>query len=345
MHVFYVHSHITFIVSMLYLNNTGLDFDRVRFITSRDYSLKTNHPFLDISDFYQFLERTTRLKKAISLKWRIKRIDKLLTDLTGDQNFTLYIPQFNHSIFQILATHPLCDGTVLMEEGITSYKKDEHLYQKPRMSFMYALSCLYSNRFKMGNGHYNPIPRDKFKFALCVNDSCFPFLNKFQKTVTSLSHLQLPEYKSFLLNNSRIFLLDSFRERTGISMETYLSLVKCTLEYDKGDRTGILIKFHPEQNKETRIKTVEYIEANFDFLEVITLPDNCIMELEFIQCNDLTVLGMHTSLLFYAKTLGHSVYSSIRHTMKIPEVRDYVKHIMDQDQIATYMSYDQESKM
>lgn len=325
---------------MLYLSNSCLDVHRVRFVTSRDYSLNLPYSHLDINDFYQFLESASRIKKAIVLKEKIKRLDKQLSTLTDNQKFTLYVPQFNHSIFQILATHSLCEKTVLMEEGITSYKNDESLYLKPRRTVSNTLSSIYTKRFKIGNGHYNPLPRHKFKFAICINKLCFPLLKNSQKKVVAFSKLYLPEYKTHLENDDTVLLLDSFKERTGISMETYLSLVKLTLEHGRRNRAQLIIKFHPEQKRESRIETVEFIEGNFGFEEIRTLPDSCILEVEFAKCKNLTVIGMHSSLLFYAKALGHIVYSSIQHSMKIPEVREYVEHIMDQQQIATYMNYE-----
>jgi len=338
MHVFYIHSHITYVLAKLFITEHKLQTKNIRYITSRGYSLNEKTRVYDITEFYNYLEKASKMHKVFNLNRKIKVLDIKINSLVNTECFTVYVPQFNHSLFQILATHTLCTNSVLLEEGITSYKNDIKLYRPLKKSHNQLLSVLYGNRFFLNNSHYHPFPLNKFKYGVCINKDCFPFLEK--KKILHLENEAITSYRSQLIDNATVFLLDSFKERSSISLEVYLKVVEDTLKLLSPDIIHIYIKFHPEQNEKTRSNTIDYIKEKFNFKVIKILTDQCILEFEFLKCKKLTVIGMHTSLLFYADNMEHKVISSLRLTSNIPEVNNYIDHVMDKMQKEKFLSYE-----
>lgn len=336
MHIFYIHSHITFVIAQLFILEYNLDIENVRYIASRGYKLSTKS--YNITGFYNYLESASKLNKVFKLKHKIKTLDEDIKLLANNKSFCVYLPQFNHSLFQILGTHTLCKNVVLLEEGITSYKLDDKLYKSSKTSCFQLLTHLFSKRFILNNKHYKPFPKNKFKFAICMHKECFPFIEK--KRVLEINDNIISNYKNITENGNVIFVLDSFMERTKIREEDYLTIIKETLKLLKSDNKSLFVKFHPEQKELIRKKTLEFITKEFEFERIICLKDCCILEFEFLKSKNLTVIGMHTSLLYYAKMLNHNVLSSIKFTSSLSKIDKYINHIMDKNQKEEYKGYE-----
>lgn len=338
MHVFYIHSHITYVMAKLFIAEHKLLSEEVKFITSRRYALREESITLDITGFYNYLEQVSKLNKLFNLNRRIKTLDAQINLLVNNDAFTVYVPQFNHSIFQILSSHKLCEYTVLIEEGITAYKFDKSLYLPTKTGLSQFLSSRISKRFVLKNNHYRPFPLAKFKYAITVNENGFPFIEN--KKIVAINREAIAEYAPVVEDGDLVFVLDSFMERTKISEKEYYVIIKTTLDLLKSKNKKLLVKFHPEQNDEIRKKTLSYIEHLSKFESVVCLNDSVILELEFLKSKKLMVIGMHTSLLYYAESFGHKVLSSIKTTSKNPKINHYIDHIMDKDQKKRYMSYE-----
>lgn len=338
MHIFYIHSHITYVLAKLYIVENNLVNDNIRFIVSRGYSLKEGSKTLDITGLYNYLESSSKLNKVFSLKEKIKNLDSEIRLLVNNRPYCAYLPQFNHSLFQIIGTHDLCKNLVLVEEGITSYKLDKELYAPVKTNFSQRLSKLFSKRFLLKNSHYRPLPLEKFKYAICINKNCFPFIKK--KRVLKINSKIVANYKNTIQNDNVVFVLDSFKERTKISTEDYLTIVNGTLKLLNSNHNKLFVKFHPEQSELIRKETLDFIKAHFGYEATVCLEDDCILEFEFLKLKGLTVIGMHTSLLYYAKKFGHNALSSIKLTSSFPKIDSYINHVMDNEQKQEYMSYE-----
>ena len=337
MHIFYIHSHITYVLAQLIILDQKIGNKDVRYITSRSYVLNVRNKTFNITDFYSYLETASRVNKVFQLKSKINNLDENITLLSDGKPFKAYLPQFNHSLFQIIGTHELCESVLLVEEGITSYKIDKCLYESNGVNTIQYLSSIFSKRFLLKNNHYKPYPIEKFEYAVCISNDCFPFIDK--KRVLKIDDNIVANYKNTIENGSVVFVLDSFKERTHICEAEYFKIIKGTLNLNSAS-DKLFIKFHPEQNKIIRKKTLRFIKENFSFESVICIDDDCILEFEFLKSKNLTVLGMHTSLLYYAKRFGHHVLSSIKLTSSLPEVNVYIDHIMDKEQKEEYLSYE-----
>ena len=340
MYIFYVHSHITYVVSQLIVNEYNIAHENIRYITARNYKINQNSiKTCDITPFFDYLETTSKIKKVFRIKTKIKSLDVEINKLSNNTPFCIFLPQFNHSLFQILGSHKMCKDLVLIEEGITAYKKDQNFYKQPRQLLFHLLFSTFTDRFLLKNSHYTPYPKEKFKKAICIDKSCFPYIE--DKKVLQIKENTFSNYKNTIVPDSLVFVMDSFKEQTNITEKEYFAIIKQTINLAKKYKhKPLYIKFHPAQENYIRNETLNYIEENFEFEHIICLEDSCLLEFEFINSSNLIVIGMHTSLLHYAKRFGHHVLSSIRTTSKIPSINKYINHIMDEIQIKEYLSYE-----
>lgn len=338
MHVFYIHSHITYVIARLFIAEQKLSSKKVRYITSRGYALEEKRSTYDITDFYNYLEQASRLNKVFYLNKKIKALDRELHTFVNNEPFTAYVPQYNHSLFQIITSHRLCKYSILVEEGITSYKMDKALYMPTKMRGFQLLSRLFSKRFILQNNHYRPFPLSRFKYAITIDQAGFPFMDR--KRVVAINKEAITGFNRVIADDELVFVLDSFKERAKISEKDYFKIIEETLNLLKSDNERLLVKFHPEQQQEIRQKTLNFIKETCKFQSVVCLSDNCILELEFITSKHLIVIGMHTSLLYYAKKFGHHVISSIKITSKNHKIDNYINHIMDMEQREIYKTYE-----
>lgn len=340
MYIFYVHSHITYVVSQLIINEYNIAHENIRYITARNYKINQNPvKIYDITPFLDYLEKTSKIKKVFKIKTKIKSLDIEIKKLSKNTPFCIFLPQFNHSVFQILGSHKLCKDLILIEEGITAYKQDQNFYKHPKQLLFHLLFSAFTNRFILKNSHYTPFPKEKFKKAICIDKACFPFIK--DKKVLQIKENTFLNYKNTIAPDSLVFVMDSFKEQTDITEKEYFVIIKQTLNLvKKYIHKPLYIKFHPAQGAYIKKETLNFIKENFEFKTIISLEDNCLLEIEFLKLANLTVIGMHTSLLYYAKRFGHNVFSSIGTTSKIPKVNRYINHIMDEIQIKEYLSYE-----
>lgn len=337
-HLFYVHSHITYIISKLIIAQNDLHEDEVVFAVARGYEINDDVIILDLNNYFNYLETKSRLEKVLGIRGAIKKIDDELQVVLSKRLFVAYLPQFNHSIFQILSSNQFCKQTVLLEEGLTSYKNDKNLYEKNRDFIKKFISFLYSKRFVPQNSHYYPFPARKFKYSICLDEECFPYYKGTKKHVLRFNRNSFAKYFNRLEDGASVFLLDAFMERTGISKSKYFDILRKTLDKKIG-HNKLFLKFHPVQSEGIRNDTLVFIRENFNFKEVVLLDDKSIMEIEFLKLNNLTVIGIHSSLLFYAKKAGHTVFSGIKYTTEDTKINNYINHIMDSSQKEKFMNY------
>jgi len=112
----------------------------------------------------------------------------------------------------------------------------------------------------------------------------------------------------------------------GFDQSFYLQGIKhgC-IEYlkSRGEK-NILIKFHRDESQFLRSNVLQLFRDQNISVEII--PDSTIMELLLFEATNVTLIGVYSSLLFYAGIMGHQSYS-IYEFLK----REYFKAIANRD--------------
>ena len=123
-HVFIVHSHTTFLISMAAISKLSLAKDDVILLYGRKYSIScVDVPYrvLNMDDIYY--HECSNLKFVLSRKEQKKyeeEVDRFITNHIKD-DYSLYAPHLVFPAFQLIATNKKCKQLSLIQEGATNY--------------------------------------------------------------------------------------------------------------------------------------------------------------------------------------------------------------------------------
>ncbi len=353
-HLFWVHSHINFYLSLQIIENLNIEYDKVRYIIVRNY----RNQFHDLSNnsvnfsLYRenFLNRIHSLDNFYNL---CIKIQNEISNLVGNQKFIFYNYAFSDYLTNIIAFHELCENVHIVEDGALAYNPYEGFYKLDKYA---NLKNLFNN---IKNGHfkkfifdflttyfyfinkkfklYNNVKPTSSKFCspykkfnstfFCIYEDAFPFVKK-NKIVFGNLFVDTKSCFENDYNNCSFFIFDAIiREQYRlISEEDYLNLVfQSVSKIPKNSK--LYFKFHPAQSKNLVEKIrVKILEQSKNFEE---LKDNIPFEQILVHHKNLTIYGFYSSLLFYALKQGHKVISFINPNSS-KELIDFAKNNFNQ---------------
>lgn len=320
-YLFYVQSHIAFYMSLLVQEYLKIPKDQVLYITVRNYkNLFHRIAPLDLSDYYDKLNSPMRLKEAIQA---IKDIDNKISLLTQNDDYEFVTHSISPPVWQFIATNVKCKKIHIIEDGSSSYHKNENLYklQTPTLNryIKNKIKYIISRDFRMylrrapGFPIFGTEPLFKNTTYYGIYKDVFPFINENQKVIFG-SLYKDPYYQSSInYNNSSILIFDAtlVEQRKLMTEEEYLKFVSSCLEEFQNYNKNIYFKFHPGQNKNIVSKLRHILEKQYSAIE---LNPEIPIEQIIIQHKNLEFYGFFSTLLFYAKREGHLVKSFIENT-------------------------------
>lgn len=127
-HLFYVHSHITFLVSKQYVFDQGINPDDCLFFCTRKYILpeKYKEVFKHTLQFPQDVFHSDEVHffkngNIINAYRKVRVIENIVNDFTHDAPFIFYTLNTGGHVHSIIATMCNCKGYYLIEEGASAY--------------------------------------------------------------------------------------------------------------------------------------------------------------------------------------------------------------------------------
>jgi hypothetical protein len=302
-HVFIIHSHTTFMTSMGVINLLGLPVRDIIFFFSRNYN---NSLF----DLHCKIVDTTEIVNQQNLLWKnskrlkiINEIDKLVENFIGDK-YVLYAPHFAMPFAQVLYTNTKCVKGAYIQEGGVIFRKvyitHLNLLQKIRR-FVADKLYRHCNRIWSTYGWYMPncLYKQKTIDSYAISDRFFKYLPS-TNHVVKWPPLNINfQYKK----NAIFFIFDGFIKNGLIEPDFYFE--KCKQLIEKFAAPLNYIKFHPAQSTVERNKIVSFFK-NID-VEYEIINDSIPFEIVLSTMRGLTIAGFGSSLLFFARDLGHTV--------------------------------------
>lgn len=307
-HVFVVHSHTVFLTALGTINLLNISSDNIIFIYARNYK----NSVVDIP--YRIVNMTNENRKGaymsvlhiFSYKKLINEVDQKIRRLINDE-YVLYAPHAGSHFFQILLTNPMCVQFNFIQEGALAF--DELLSNKISVkSVGYAilnsvLYLFYKNRVW---ANFRWILKESIlkKYAsqsFAISPDIFEILPYTKKNVKWPS-IQPP---MDINPNYPCFVFEASVEMNVIERSVYFDCIKELLEIMSEAHN--YAKFHPGQSVENKnaIKKL-FINAG---KSIEILPDDIPFELYLSSYSHLKVYGFYSSLLIYAKQLGHTTFS------------------------------------
>lgn len=294
-HVFVIHSHITFLVAMGTVNLLKLSQSQVIFLYGRNYRIsciKVPYKTIDISSFYR--PSPTYLFNCFQ-QWKyIRKVDKFISNEIAD-SYYVYIPHTGFEIFQILLTHPLCKGLNLIQEGAVTYFTRRVKWKSVAKNIITIFNkrTWYQSNWFIPNHFYRE--KETIRTFAC-NETFFLPLNKARNFV-----IKLPSYplNIQIQETNPVFVFETAVEVKLIDRDIYMEA--CRKMIRECARENNYIKFHPNQSEANK-ETIRSFFAGVHYQELsMDIP----FELILSSYANLTVCGFTSSLMFFAKELGH----------------------------------------
>lgn len=307
-HVFYVHSGITWLVALGIVRKYFLSDQDVLILIGRGFTFSCpfKHELLTEGEQYLVSIPSYGSREVLRQYTVLRALDRKLEQRTGKSDFVLYLPTERNYLMQYLQTHKLCVGRNFIEEGLLTYHGSFLKHGAPsssRSRLQYWLRFPFHwNRTLVGKNHHRFSPND---FTVYVTtDTARSILSQFTVSkidLPSLSgsfHHPLPELKT-------LFVFDPVVEKKICDKQTFLRCLEDFVRSNINPKEEVALKFHPQQ-----VSFGMYTEV-FESLKIPyrVVPQDVIPEVLLMVSSGLCVLGVSSSVLFYAHEWGHDVRS------------------------------------
>ncbi len=326
-HLFLVHSHITFYMALSVIKRLALSSESTVFVFGGNYK---NLFHKNISGYsLDAIQTTFSLKKQIA-KPVYKFLNKALLSFKVrswvkqkiGRSFILYTTYF-HLTARLLHSHQLCKEVCFIEEGTLNYQ-DISQNTKPFIFKVFGRLLFWGklNNFQLTSDKKNVYPRKAyavhskaFSAIPGVKTIAIPFFKEPRKL------LQLPPAKSCIIVLGNEGFSDSRSDAAYYTAE--LTKIWIRLFEFASHYKNIYLKTHHFQ-KEAISKIQKKLLQELK-LKVQFIPSDFPLEQAFIHGKNYTVIGIHSSLLMYARILNpkNTVISFANCFSKIIKPSDY----------------------
>lgn len=305
-HLFHINNHSQFLSSLGVIDLLKIPQDDIVFLYSRYYSISLIEvPFLsfDVSELHNscldVIKNRSNRRKTIDL------FDDLINCIVKNESFMAYVPHISFPSFQIMATHNKCVGLALLQEGAVPLRKafensfsfEEFCLKIYNYVFLHNRRIWKTRKWCIPNFIANRYQIEAFEF-----NGYFIGLKHVSRRTICWPKLPL----NLSIDHTFVFFVfDAYIEMKLVEKEVYMAVLNTLIE--KYGRTNNYIKFHPTQSVDNR----NYIISLFSNrnMNVEILPMEIPFEIILANYNELDVVGLGTSLLMLANSLGHHVVS------------------------------------
>jgi len=312
-HIFYIHSYITYYVSLEVIKYEKLYPRDCVFLYGRKFhSLTVPAGIKQMGiPFTHHPNNSFAVERKFWRGWRkISEFDQFLQGLVKEQRFKLYTNQSGIDFIRLFMSHRQCSGFSFLEEGIASYYplKQMNTEVSPAgrsTAFFKALLLLnFRGRLLPGKWFYD----SRYDRVYGISEESFP---GFPRRVL----LAFPFYNIYPMPSyGHILVLDATAEYGITSLKNMLVALEEGLAYLlKVGTDKLWVKYHPDQASSVEVKRqYEQVFARYSqYLDIEELPQPVCLELVAgNEHNTETVFYVFLSSVgIYAAQCGREVYS------------------------------------
>lgn len=306
-HLFYVHSHITFLVSKQYVFDQGINPDDCLFFCVRNYALPEEYTqiFSNILSYPidVFNNTTTKVFQGINIvqsRKNIAIVERRINDFFYGEEFYFYVPNTGLDVSSTLVTMHSCKGYFIIEEGTANYMAQcelDPVFVGIQRLFFPIAKLLFRRCFTLRKSFLNNSYK-KFRAFITILPQSF---NKYSGVKHIVSN---PFTKEIISSQPDVVLsidasLNIYCDKN-VSQLVYKTLGR--LFEDKGYHV-LAYKFHPDYYKDEQLlqhyRTI--IQQYFSGFTLIELPKESVIEniLNNYHCD------------FYSDWSSVAIYSSL----------------------------------
>lgn len=306
LHLFYVHSYITYLVALKVLEVAKIDKKDAVFLVNRGIVVNDEALKYYRVDKYCTYEGTA-ISRYFWKGWKLLgEINAFINNILKGRSFYFYTPHSSDNFMRILIAHKKCLGFSYLEEGSAAYYKMYH------HNFPEITSIQKVNRFL---NYGNSMPRLRFYEphylkAYGISQYSFPGFNR----RVELKNVFRCDETTRKFDNAYIIVFDGLVEFKIVTLAKYFLATQKIIDHlEANNIKEVYFKLHPEQLKPvsgTGPVVKEFLNQHIN-IRFIELPNSAILE-NIAACNsNLTYYIFFSSVGFYAAVNGHKVYSAI----------------------------------
>jgi len=298
-HLFYSHSWITQLVIEAYIDKNKL--------SHRNITILSNRNFYECID-PRLKNRFVNIRKLRFPSWlhvvmsadKLRRFSKWFKNLTGDNEFVLYVPHFYPIEVKMMVQNKNCIAVYLIEEGELSYRPKDYIntlknhnydgLKKKYLNFFWSKKL--SSAFKL-----QTIDSEVIIGTVQMFNEAFPYSrNKIvlQKEIENLVSNNI----HFKNEVESILVLTPYVDTLKVDNDKYFESLKKIMTYISIQSEGkVHYKFHPNDSANVRNQTNKLAESfNNKFL---LLPDDVSLEALLINSKP-EIYSFFSSISLYA---------------------------------------------
>lgn len=314
-HLFFIHSQITFIVSIKIIKYLKLDHKDCVFIIHRGKSSDYKSFGVKMADF-PFNPHSLDSFPVFNKFWKswinIKELDKFINKIAEKQDFIFYTPQTYQKYLALIVSNNKCKGYNIIEEGSGAYLTQRQLnnvFTKAKNSLFVKilwklnfLSRLKISRSFMEDGFTNVFVLTPYSFV-GVDRKVILGLPSLDDYKFEEPNEEADEYKNILV-------FDALVEANILDSGTFLlsTLILLNKLIENGE-SNLHVKFHPDQLKagKTLILLRELFRQTGN-LKIIEIPQRVSLE-EVALKQEANFYVFASAIGIYASLYGKKVYS------------------------------------
>lgn len=314
-HLFYVHSHITFLVSKQYILDKGINPDDCLLLCSRNYVPRYEYQQIikNIKKYPQEVwdsrkEDLSLLKNLFNGFHGLKVLEDFITAYCQQDEFFFYTFSTNSHMCSIMVTMKNCRGYYLIEEGASSYSDDAFIKKtvgKRNLIFQSLLVHLFPRFYLLKNHHYSTASK-KFKGVITTSEKALFQLKGEHIIISNPFGKQKLSYSP-----SIVLSVDASLHLCQMNLEHIETIMNeiCKFVSYKYKNPIIAYKMHPMIVKEPSAISIRNVLLKaFENFRVEELPNDIAIEdvLNEYHCD---FFSDWSSVAIYANQMGCKCYS------------------------------------
>ena len=320
-YVFIVHSHTLFLTSWGVINYLKLNPQDVILIHTRGFRtvlpLKAGKEVFADQEFDRVYDLKDSSKINIVRK-EIRSMDFLIDQWIGEK-FELFVPHLWSPFFKVLQTNKNCTKVSFVQEG--AYTIEALFHNKvpifERFKHRTAEFLKRGTTRLYGNGwiYDGALIHQKKVDAYALYPEYYQFLD------CNLHIVEWPEVSIPVGNFSDgpVFIFDGHITHGCCTADYYMECCRRMIQFYAANKN--YLRFHPAQKQKERDQICELIRSTGHSYEIMN--DSVPFELIIKSCHNMTIVGMGSSLLFFAKAQGHTVHCCDTWLLDDPLYLDY----------------------
>ena len=328
-HIFIIHSHTVFLTAMGVIELEKLPSCDVVFVYGRNYNQNfLTLPFktYDISDCYERCKRIIlSISKRVLINYKGIRnetefIDSFIDKEIND-DFILYVPHLSFPLFQLFATNKNCKSCKFIQEGgrtgiVVQEGSDPFILNVYNWIFLRKNTRLWrTNKWLISN--IKDFVRSPIE-TYSIDSNFFCYL----KVPNHVVKWPVPQTSLLAFNqDDPIFIFEGIIELGAIERDVYLNSIK--RQISDCAKAHNYVRFHPNQ-KPNDVEAIRKMFMN-QGCECEELAPKIPFEVILIQNKNLKIYGHASSLLYFARSLGHQVVSYERDLLSSKLYTKYLK--------------------